>query len=1233
MNPEVNKIHEAEIKHLTPEELKKLQKSVVEKIKKWEQDAYFSDDEKKDLSDLNDDKILSEWEKNIEENLKRLDSLTQQIDFLLSIVELKAERNIAEIAKNTAEKSFKKIEELRQNFVWNSENNENIASNEDFIEKENDSEEIKKLKKLWINSEKENDKESIDSIKKILAEINNLEKSVNKPYSNSKDWEKITYKEGHAYVKQKYENINKIIDWIKEKGKADSSDLFSIKLEKYDIDWTIWANIDSDGKRLFEIDLNKKENLDNLALEEAVALLNYTNRNFTEIDDKWSRAGNGSLAWLDSEVEILNMQKILLEEISKKAWKDYILIPKSEWEWTWRLSIKLLKRKDSNVDYSKNTNSSEYEWLASKITAAMSFGAINPELISDFSKEFNNIAKERDEKMKEGVSKIKEGVKEQNKDILNNFRNVNEQKPSYIDLKLFQWAYMILTEKDFAEVEKKFEVLSNLKWNEVRLDIVNATILNNILKNEKIKVNFESIKNINLKELFLERVDLNLLFRKLDKSQKETFLEKTNQLLLMREEKYSKNNQLVNNLLSIKQDADVDTIVKEKNLNWIKNIIDPNYKEEIRQTNKNFDELTKWWLNKETIQANQEVTVDYIAKNINRWQVQNATQCFKFAVDLIKEWKFDSSLAEKLIKWPKNLEVVKILFASKSELKYDLKDFVSDVPEKIWRLDWKWKEYIDFMINESEIDFRKPENKITDFFDIYREIDVTLYILEQLKNKYNISWNILDWKDWKNWLLEPSEIWKIYVLWIKNLEHTKLDKLNASQQEILMEFTNSFDKITLIEEVKWIKSDLKSKLSNLSDSQKDNLREKWKWEIKDKFWVNEQQAKEIFDILEKSEENDVNMDDQVRSILKITGSKWNEKEKILIISKIIKNYNLESLEKETKKQEENKVELWSLWVDKKDMEEFSLIEDKLKENIKNWEKLSPEEKEKIIQETQRNFLENKYWNNPKKKEIFALFGEINKWNKKIAKIQNKIDEAEIRIQNTDAYVDFIRSWQKWSFEQYAKENKIPLYKDWKIINAKEIWVNEIAQNWVFRDGLFIANSWIVVDTNKWMMKDKAGNEIKLSQQEKNMMKSNPEIAKNIVNLYDSLEKVWLSKLWNLRENIFKSVENTFGLQFDRKDWDFLDEREIKIFFNAILSSIWEKPMKPDLKLNIFLNEIEKINWREITWKERQINSYWETRLESVFINKFMQKWDAFGFKQEAFERALKEWSKNEKNYS
>jgi len=42
------------------------------------------------------------------------------------------------------------------------------------------------------------------------------------------------------------------------------------------------------------------------------------------------------------------------------------------------------------------------------------------------------------------------------------------------------------------------------------------------------------------------------------------------------------------------------------------------------------------------------------------------------------------------------------------------------------------------------------------------------------------------------------------------------------------------------------------------------------------------------------------------------------------------------------------------------MEEFSLIEGKLKENIKNWEKLSPEEKEKIIQETQRNFLENKY---------------------------------------------------------------------------------------------------------------------------------------------------------------------------------------------------------------------------------------------------------------------------------
>ena len=252
MNPEVNKIQETEIKHLTPEELKELQKSVIEKIKKWEQDAHFSDDEKKELSDLNDDKRLSEWEKNIEAYLKNLDNLTQQIDFLLAIVELKTEWNIAKIAQNTAQKSFDEIEKAKGILTW--ENKENVPSSKEFVETPSDSEEIKKLKEIWRKSEKENDKESIDSIRKILSEINNLEKSVNKPYSNSKDWEKITYKEGHAYVKQKYENINKIIDWIKEKGKADSSDLFSIKLEKYDI---------------------------------AVALLTYTNRHFNEIDDKW----------------------------------------------------------------------------------------------------------------------------------------------------------------------------------------------------------------------------------------------------------------------------------------------------------------------------------------------------------------------------------------------------------------------------------------------------------------------------------------------------------------------------------------------------------------------------------------------------------------------------------------------------------------------------------------------------------------------------------------------------------------------------------------------------------------------------------------------------------------------------------------------------------------------------------------------------------------------------------
>lgn len=179
--------------------------------------------------------------------------------------------------------------------------------------------------------------------------------------------------------------------------------------------------------------------------------------------------------------------------------------------------------------------------------------------------------------------------------------------------------------------------------------------------------------------------------------------------------------------------------------------------------------------------------------------------------------------------------------------------------------------------------------------------------------------------------------------------------------------------------------------------------------------------------------------------------------------------------------------------------------------------------------------------------------------------------------------------------------------------------------WKFENWVWSYTWWVKLDTNNWTYINSDWNKVELdfTKEEKDMLKSNPEAGKNIVNFYSSLERVWMTKLWNLRNKIFTSVENSFGMQFDRKDWDFLDEREIKIFLNAILVSLWEKPVSKDLNTEAFLTEIELKNWKSFTWTEEQVNNYWDTNLEARFIDKFYPRWDMLWFKQSLFEKAIK----------
>ena len=162
MNVEIKKELKEDLWNITPEQLKELQQSVQNKIENSKKDLVFDEKEKSELADINQDWNLSITESKIEQHLQKLDDLEKQIDFLLTLVEIKSEATIQEVARNTASKANQTINSMRDD-VKNVRNNETV-------ENKNDSKKIQEIKEIWKNFEKNWDLESSKVVKEIQLE-------------------------------------------------------------------------------------------------------------------------------------------------------------------------------------------------------------------------------------------------------------------------------------------------------------------------------------------------------------------------------------------------------------------------------------------------------------------------------------------------------------------------------------------------------------------------------------------------------------------------------------------------------------------------------------------------------------------------------------------------------------------------------------------------------------------------------------------------------------------------------------------------------------------------------------------------------------------------------------------------------------------------------------------------------------------------------------------------------
>lgn len=1212
------------LNNYTPEQLEKIKTELKDKIDTLKKDGSFSGEDLKELVDLLDDKtILSPTEKELKEHLEKMKILWVQIDFLMSLVWIEESRKEEKLSNNNTVQSIFRAEgrilENKENDssditrlknIWQKlmkNKKANINSIENIIDiiniisdikkydnKENSSINtikwwlnniIEKIEKSWValnedvnlakqikneikneykrqkkenNDSKKNNKNNEEIVNKLFDEIKNKsenttnfiwedkiksiiskfvedEKSLN---NFSKIVDKISFlivylkDNNNEYINKKINNIKSILDNLENQYEIRESEIKYIELEGYDIayeiEWITWE-IPKEFKsweELFNKDIFKKELQpewkykeipEDISLDEAIALLEYTNRNFEEIDDKWVRTWESRLSSLDNEEEIQAFQEKLTSKIHKllqdesKKYSDYSLYAKEDTKENWLRTIKIWKWWKNEAHNSKeihdNNNLTQKETVKSN----------NIKILEKYNQKI-------DEKLKEHIQ---------------NFRETDKYKITHdVFSNTLSWL-----EKLSNEDIIKIEYLSNkydTNWNwSIELNLINKSILADIIKNKNIKINFDKLWNGLIYKLNKEWLIKDLYNRAVTIEEKNKvkkaiineywYNEAKNKFDFISKYEENKKDDIENELLSQL------TSIKENKTNtneiiWIENkIIEILSKEENREKIKNLPDYIK--NNPEYINIllnNPEKTIDFRVKWNKISDYLNLTHSVETLKSILSWFKYWYNLDDK----EKNLFTEKIIRKDEANR---LKYFIYENQNSISNLD----EFGLQIISK----FQKDEDKYNSFIEISKETSNNKEIIENNNLK-----SFLEKYDNNNGSTLTNTL-KAINNYRKEQNPNYEDKNLGDLEELLKESTGWIDKVD-------------KKIKILLD------------------WVDSNDVKDIGENLLK----------MVKAFIEEEKEKLKQDEKNLWIND------------KTKKEYGNRV---AEKIEKKLKEKQQLAEKKWLPKPK---KLTEEEIEEIKEEVSNEFA--------KEQKI----PEENKDNyketlKKSNDLENAEKDVEKRLSNTETYINYLRSWYEGSLDEYAIEKRIPLKNEkWEIINAKEIWlVNNQVKDYKEFD----------FNPENNILKTKNWESIYISKEEANKINSNPEIWENIINLYNSLKQTWLTKLWQFRENIFKSVENISNGGFERDDWNYFDERETKILFNAILVSVWEKPLKTSVSVKSFLEQIENLNGRQITWNEKEVNLYWDTRIESLFIKKFVPRWDLIWFKQSEFEKSLR----------
>ncbi len=133
--------------------------------------------------------------------------------------------------------------------------------------------------------------------------------------------------------------------------------------------------------------------------------------------------------------------------------------------------------------------------------------------------------------------------------------------------------------------------------------------------------------------------------------------------------------------------------------------------------------------------------------------------------------------------------------------------------------------------------------------------------------------------------------------------------------------------------------------------------------------------------------------------------------------------------------------------------------------------------------------------------------------------------------------------------------------------------------------------------------------IPISEQEAELIESNPEAAKNIINMYEFFKDLNLLWVWEYREELVTAVwEVSINLEDDslREDELLRFGRKILILVQNVEQDQAQTEWREANTINTEVSSLDSLNYqlsrfsgsRELWWDDRSFNTYWEDRFES-----------------------------------